>query len=195
MPTSSTAAARVKLPESVMAEFSETKRCSKCIERLPLTAFRRQRAGSLGRHAECNRCRNLRETPQVAGKRRAVRRQELLSRLAKLMAMRSQRRHAALLEDTITMFNGPQRLAEEFRAVFDDARERGDLRTASKILLAIGSLCQREDPLREASLDTGQPATSTVHLDGKRQQPETPDLSQMSDAELVARVRQLKRTE
>lgn len=193
MPAPSIATESAPASKSVMSEFGQSKRCSKCIERLPLSAFRRQRAGKHGRHAECNRCRNLRESPLVAGKRRAARRRELLRRLERITAMRCQRRYAALLEDTISHFGGTERLAEEFRAVFDAARERGDLKTASHILLAIGRLCQQSDSLRKISLASEQSATTTTHRVSKPQHAEKPDLSQLSDADLAANVRRLKR--
>jgi hypothetical protein len=54
--------------------------------------------------------------------RRYARRQDWMSRLEKLTAMRCQRRYAALLEDTVELFGGVERLASTFVAEFDAAR-------------------------------------------------------------------------
>lgn len=102
--------------------------------------------------------------------------------------MRSQRGHAALLEDTLTLFHGPERLAATFLSEFESAKCRGDHRTAAKILMAIGGLCQWFDP---SSPDTGQPATRAGRRVGKRDDPEKFDLSELSDAELESRFRRL----
>jgi hypothetical protein len=92
---------------------------------------------------------------------------------------------------SVAAFGGPEQLATEFRSMFDESSDRGDHRTAAKILLAIGSLCCWFDPLSKDGPDTGKPATSTGQRGGMPDQPE--DLSQVSDAQLKSKFRRLKK--
>ena len=119
----------------------------------------------------------------------------MLDRLQRLTAMRSQRRYLALLEDTVTLFHGPERLAATFLDEFEAAKRRGDHKTATKILMAIGGLCQWFDPLSKEEPDTSKPATSTGQRVGMSDQPEELDLSELSDAELKSRFEKLKKDE
>jgi hypothetical protein len=173
--------------------FSNSKRCSQCLERRPLDEFRRLRSGSKDRVTQCRACHNLAERARVAAKRSDARTQRLLIELQKIEETKSQRCLLALVADLTTRFGGTEGLAEAIHATFKAAEQSGNLRTAVKMLLAIGRLCQRSASLRELNPDIGKPVTSVVEPDGKTRPSGPPNLSQMTDAQLEARQRSHKR--
>lgn len=172
--------------------FSGSKRCSRCLERRPLGEFRCLRSGSKDRVTQCRACHNLAERARVAAKRTDGRQQLLLTQLQKLNETKSQRKLLGLTSDLVQGFGGCEKLSETIHATYEAAEQSGDIRTAAKILLAIGSLCQRPDSVRESNLDTEKPAASTVQRSDNSPEQEQLDLGQLSDAGLEARSRRLK---
>ena len=167
-----------------------TKRCSACQDRQPLSEFRKEPNCRGGRHTECRSCHNLRERTRAAAKRESSKASAFQDSLRRLDSLKSQRSYLAVVDDLMRLFGGPECLAAKFLEEFETAKCRGDHRTAARVLLAIGSLCQRSDSLRELNPDIGQPVTSV--FDGKTKSSEPPNLNQMTDAQLEARQRILE---
>lgn len=181
--------------KSGMTNFARTKRCTTCLERWPLSEFRKEPRCRGGRQTQCRQCHNLRERTRAATARRLEQAKYLQHQLKAIQSVKSQRRILALVDDTVAAFGGPEQLATEFRSMFDESSDCGDLRTASRILLAIAAIVEHTSSIQAA--DTGavhsQASGGAILQDAKAVRPAEPDFDQMTDKQLAARYRKLKR--
>lgn len=175
--------------------FRGSKRCTRCLQRWPLSEFRKERQCRGGRHAECRQCHNERERVRDAVKRRSALAKFLQDRMQRMTDSKSQRKLLALVDDLTQVFGGTERLATEFRSLYDESIERSDLRTAARVLLAIERLCGQCSSLEVPDVETSLAAVNAPAAlsEPEPSQPTGRDISQLTDRQLATRHRKLKR--
>jgi len=132
-------------PTKEPSPFKNSKRCSRCLERRPLSEFRHLRKDSSKRVVQCRACHNLAERARVSAKRSDARTQSLLIELQKIEEAKAQKRLLALVADLTKRFGGTEGLAEAIHATFKAAEQSGNVRTAAKILIAATRFVQEAE--------------------------------------------------